>query len=103
MNLKKALEILKLHSYQIYKLNGKYYQRSYSGSIPDEEISKKEIIKKAKIYTSSNNQNTAMKSGMKEFRHRNNRAQTKQDIHRENFDSFSKNKLRKDENSWNWD
>lgn len=40
---------------------------------------------------------------VKEFRHKNNRAKTKELIQSDDFDSFSPKKLAKDENIWNWD
>lgn len=42
-------------------------------------------------------------SSVKEFRHRNNRTQTKKLINSGEFDDFSPNKLAKDEDIWNWD
>jgi hypothetical protein len=42
-------------------------------------------------------------STVKEFRHRNNRAKTKELMNSENYDTLGPKSLAKDENIWNWD
>lgn len=97
MNTKEALKILKEQGYSFEVCGKKYYQ------LPGYyEYSARQLIKWAKCYTSEHKFNTAWKSPLKEFRHRKNRAKTKDDIHHERFDNFGKG-LRKDEDPWNWD
>jgi uncharacterized sporulation protein YeaH/YhbH (DUF444 family) len=102
MNAEKAFQILRLNGWNIYKDGNTYYQVSHGGNWPDEEISPREMIKKASYYTSENSSRT-YKRDAKKYRHKNNRQKTKEDIYRENFDNFSKNDLRDDEDIWNWD
>lgn len=98
MNLKKALNILKCRGWKIEYKNGKYYK---DWGFLVEEITPREIVRIARLYTSDNKSNTVIKSGMKEFRHRKNRTKTREDLKHERYDNFGKG-LRKDENPWNW-
>ena len=93
----RALNTLLDIGFDIECVNGKYVHRY---NIHEEVLSEREIIKWANAYLSRNN---PVRKNTKEFRHRNNRAQTRQDIHNENFDSFFQKELRRDENIWNWD
>ena len=97
----KAMKHLNELGFDIEIVDGKYVYKHYA-PLKDEILSERDIIKLAKVY-SNEGQRTPAKANTKEFRHRNNRAQTRQDIHNENFDSFFQKKLRRDENIWNWD
>ena len=103
VNVKEAIKILKRCGYKPEKVkDGWLVHHGYHPS-DGEIMTNRELIKHAKIWTSENHQTTKMKGNMKYFRHRNNRAKTKEDISKENWDNFDKNQLRRDENSWNWD
>jgi creatinine amidohydrolase/Fe(II)-dependent formamide hydrolase-like protein len=102
MNTEKAFEILKLNGWNLYKNGKTYFVVSHGGNHPDEEICPRELIKKASYYTSENSSRNYKKSA-KKYRHKNNRQSTREDIHHENFDNFSHNELRDDEDIWNWD
>lgn len=103
MNAKEAVKILRREGYDVEK-EGKLYWVTYEGRAwYDKPITAREMIKQAKIYTSENNQNTAMKKKLKHFRHRNNRAKTRENLDTENYDAFPQGKLAKDEDPWNWD
>ena len=95
----KVMNLLNEIGFNIELVDGKFvsFNQGY-----EEILSDRQVIKWARIY-SSEGQRTPIKRNVKEFRHRNNRAKTREDIHRENFDSFSQGELRKDEDIWNWD
>lgn len=97
----KAMNLLNEIGFNIEIVDGRYVNKQYA-PLNDEFLTERELIKWARIY-SSEGQRTPIKRNVKEFRHRNNRAKTREDIHRENFDSFSQGELRKDEDIWNWD
>lgn len=104
MNVKIAIKILREHGYKIISHDSeKKWSIAYNGFCLDEKLSGREIIKMARIYTSDNNQNTAMKRSLKHFRNRKNRSKTREDLSHDRFDNFDKNKLRQDDDSWNWD
>lgn len=66
-------------------------------------ISGRELIKKARCYTSENNQTTKMKSNIKHFDKRVNRAKTRDLINSGDYDSIPLNDKAAEENPWNWD
>jgi len=99
MNVKESLKHLRKIGYHVDQIEeGWMIERSQYWVLTD-----RELVKMAKAYSSENNHNTAIKKPLKHFRHRNNRSRTRQDLHAERFDNFSRNKLRRDENPWNWD
>lgn len=101
MNAEKAFQILQLNGWNLYKNGNAYFIVSNGGNWPDEEISAREMIKKASYYTSENNSRNYKKDA-KKYRHKNNRQRTREDIFSENFDNFSDGELRDDEDMMNW-
>ena len=105
--IQRAIKILNEQGYDVVKAPNKkgiYYIdwgiSPYTSERFIEYFNERELIKRAKIYRENVR---PWAKNLKEERNYENRAKTKQDINRENWDNFSKNKLRADGNPWNWD
>lgn len=102
MNLEKALKILKGEWHTFVKTAKGYVQEHDFMAQYEYIYTPRKIINWAKLYTSEG-QRLNIKQKVKQERKEKNRHHTKQDIHHERFENFSKNKLRKDGDIWNWD
>lgn len=69
-----------------------------------EEYTARELIKLAKVWSSDNNQNTAVKENVKLFSKRKNRTKTRDAIKTEDFDKIpGVNDVMATDDPWNWD
>lgn len=98
-SLDQAIHFLSEKGWIISRYN-KIYLVTWSSYRGQEEYTDRELILTAK----SLSENT-IRGGkeVKEYQHRGNRAKTRQDISRECYENFSKNKPRYIEDRWNWD
>ena len=107
MNVADAINHLKNRKHWIHSIElvGKnLYKVKYKGFILEEEnVTARELIKMAKIYSSENNQNTAIKKNVKKFDNDKNRAATRDVIKTEDFDKIPQNGKVKPEDIWSWD
>lgn len=78
------------------------YEKEGLGSKLCDEMSDREVIKEARIYTSANNHNSKLKNIIKKF-DRKNRKIERQLIREEKFDKIPTDKPAYRENPWNWD
>lgn len=102
MNTDKAIKILRNIGYSVEILTRKQYKIQFSKSDP-EIISARELIKRARIYSSDNKQTTSIKKNIKKIGKRKNRAKTKQIIYHEQFEKLDNKKPVYKEDHWNWD
>jgi len=98
LNTKEAIDFLRKCGYTVNRYN-KVYLVSYGTQREPCRLSPRELIKRAKVISSEVRRGIG---SLKHFEHRNNRSATRQDIKRELWDNFDKNKLRKRDNPWNW-
>jgi hypothetical protein len=71
--------------------------------LPKSEMTAREIIKEAKIYSSENPQNTAIKTIVKHYGKRKDRRATRDLIIKEDFDNIPTNSRVSDSDIWDWD
>lgn len=119
MNTKEAIKHLKSLGFSV-KVNekGRYIVRSgayradfcpppeYKGEKNDNSLTERELIKRAKIYTSDNPQTTALKSNLKKFTNGRQRTYQRNILNSNNedlIDELPTNKLSKQEDNWCWD
>ena len=69
----------------------------------EDVLSNRELIKRARIFTSENNQNSSFKGNLKEESRTKERASERDAINREDFDSIPQNGVVKTGDPWNWD
>jgi arginine/lysine/ornithine decarboxylase len=103
MNTKKASQILEREGAKVTKYDRHTFFVYWGFGSEVEEYDGAELVRAAREYTSDSKRNTTIKSSVKEFRHRKNRAATRRHIDIEDFDSFPANHLIKDDDVWNWD
>jgi len=110
MNVQESIKHLQRIGYVVEKhLGGKYkIHRIGQSEFPDIEnffYSQRDLIKYAKVFSSENNQNSAIKRRIKKFDNSKNRAATRALLKKneETIDSFGPNAKLKREDRWNWD
>jgi hypothetical protein len=101
VNLEEALKILKEQDRIFEKVKGGYLEKCPFYTSWNEIVSARQVINTAKSYTSEGTQRS-VKKNLKQSRREKNRSATKEDIHHERYDNFSKNNLRKDGDPWDW-
>ena len=99
-----AMEHLnKRKGWRIEMVNANLYLDHYSDGEPIEYTARK-LIKLAKVFSSDNNQNTAVKENVKLFSKRKNRTKTRDAIKTEDFDKIpGVNDVMATDDPWNWD
>ena len=97
--VKQAIQFLRDKGYTVDRYN-KVYLVSYATGREPWSYTPRELVKMAKAYSEN-----VIRGGtdLKEYQHRGNRAKTRQDIARECFENFSKNKSRHHEDPWIYD
>jgi uncharacterized protein with WD repeat len=84
---------------------GKNLYRVYyrGGYLQEDTMTAREIIKSAKAYSSENNQETAIKKNLKKYSNCKDRAATRDNLRKEEFDKIPSKKRVKEDDRWSWD
>lgn len=99
-----AMEHLnKRKGWRIEMVNANLYLDHHTDGEPI-EYTARQLIKLAKVWSSENNQETAIKKNVKRFSNRKNRTKTRDAIKNEDFDKIpSVNDVVDTDDRWNWD
>lgn len=107
MDVDEAIEILKKQQnwfHSVEKIGKNLYKVKYRGGYRQEDtMTARELIKSAKVYSSENNQNTAIKRNVKKFDNDKNRTATRDAIKSENFDKIPQRGKVAMDDIWGWD
>lgn len=106
MNVKKAIKILRERApwYVAPKKVGKnLWELGRENSDEAERMTSRELINLARVWTSDNNQRTAIKRNVKSFGKSKNRRATRDALQKGDFDSIPQEGRVKDEDIWSWD
>jgi len=103
INIKEALKILKREGYYLEQRGNVYIdQWFFFGELREEILTEREVIKKAKIYTSENKKNTVVNRKVKEDQ-RLSRAKLKEILNNEDYDKLSTKNDVYYANRWDYD